>query len=412
MTTFLGTAHLITFILFINCAQGNFTVPVPRKPVLYAYGWPNANKVIASVKTISIEGIVSYDLFLEVGYCPDDSFNPSGKCSSNVTGFTPVDKCHHVENDSSSSTGKVLQCTVCNNSKKCESWGLFSRNKVICAYLEVTTLNGTVCSSCSCRAYSDILVILPAKSLQLLPVSQRELTVLWERPEEMESPILTYKLILRDHSGKCQGNIEDVDDQVQGNQTRNTYSFTNLMPWSSYSVIVCSFLLGGNLVNETTCTCGDHRHQPKGPVFNKTLPEEPTERPDIQPCQAQCSETNFTVTLTWKAGNMFIWNGIPEKSVIRIYQRNSSSQSLEEMYQNTSHNIGNLIKTVHVPLEPNYNGSLMRYSVSNLNSKQTYFSKVQLCSNGGCGPPSAMAVLSCNYCELLGPLSTGNGHKN
>lgn len=108
----------------------------------------------------------------------------------------------------------------------------------------------------------------------------------------------------------------------------------------------------------------------------------------------------------FKAGNMFIWNGIPEKSVIRIYQRNSSSQSLEEMYQNTSHNIGNLIKTVHVPLEPNYNGSLMRYSVSNLNSKQTYFSKVQLCSNGGCGPPSAMAVLSCNYCELLGPLST------
>lgn len=204
----------------------------------------------------------------------------------------------------------------------------------------------------------------------------------------------------------CLNFSKDVEDQLQGNQTTNTYSFTNLMPWSRYSVIVCLFLMGGISVNETTCTCGDHRHQPKGPVFNKTLPEEPTEGPDIQPCQAQCSGTNFTVTLKWKAGDSLVWNGIPEKSVIRIYQRNSSSQSLEELYQNKSL-FGSLMKTIHVPLAPNYNGSLVSYSVSNLNSKWTYLCEVQFCSNGGCGPPSAMAMLSCNSCELLGPLSTG-----
>ena len=36
--------------------------------------------------------------------------------------------------------------------------------------------------------------------------------------------------------------------------------------------------------------------------FTSSIPHllEPTERPDIRPCEAQCSETNFTVTLKWK----------------------------------------------------------------------------------------------------------------
>ena len=103
---------------------------------------------------------------------------------------------------------------------------------------------------------------------------------------------------------------------------------------------------------------------------------------------------------------MLIWNGIPKKSVIRIYRRNSSSQSIEHMHQ-TKSLTGSPIITVHFSLEPNYNGSLLRYSVGKLNSKVKYSHEVQFCSNGGCGP-SAMAALSCDSCELLG-LPSGNG---
>ena len=65
---------------------------------------------------------------------------------------------------------------------------------------------------------------------------------------------------------------QEVMDNVQGNKTKNAFSFTNLMPWSSYSVIVCPSMKTIN-VNKTTCTCGDYQHQPEGPVFNQTLPE-------------------------------------------------------------------------------------------------------------------------------------------
>ncbi|RMX56827.1 hypothetical protein pdam_00009934 [Pocillopora damicornis] len=380
--------------------QGNFTIPRPEKPVLYAFGWPNATCVTASVKTIDMDEIVSFaDLFLGE-CCPDDSFNPSGKCSSNMTGLIQGGRCLHNEDDSRSLTDKVLNCTVCNNSQMCEFFKWFSKKKTVCVYFKVTTLNGSVCPSCFCRSYLDILVIPPVRSLQLLPVSRRKLTVLWERPEGIHSESLTYNVILRDHLGKCQGKVEqEVMDNVQGNKTKNAFSFTNLMPWSSYSVIVCPSMKTIN-VNKTTCTCGDYQHQPEGPVFNQTLPEEPTERPDIRPCEAQCSETNFTVTLKWKANNLLIWNGIPKKSVIRIYRRNSSSQSIEHMHQ-TKSLTGSPIITVHFSLEPNYNGSLLRYSVGKLNSKVKYSYEVQFCSNGGCGP-SAMAALSCDSCELLG----------
>ena len=53
-----------------------------------------------------------------------------------------------------------------------------------------------------------VVVIPPVRSLQLLPVSRRKLTVLWERPEGIPNGMLNYKVILRDHLGKCQGNIK------------------------------------------------------------------------------------------------------------------------------------------------------------------------------------------------------------
>ena len=134
--------------------SGNFTIPRPEKPVLYAFGWPNATCVTASVKTIDMDETVSYaDLFLGE-CCPDDSFNPSGKCSSNMTGLIQGCRCLHNEDDSSSLTHKVLSCTVCNNSHGLLKW--FSKEKVVCAYFKVTTLNGSVCPSCFCRSYLDI----------------------------------------------------------------------------------------------------------------------------------------------------------------------------------------------------------------------------------------------------------------
>lgn len=65
---------------------------------------------------------------------------------------------------------------------------------------------------------------------------------------------------------------KDVVDNSQGKRTKNTVSYTNLMPWSSYSAIVCSST-SKIYVNKATCTCSDYRHQPEGPVFNQTLPE-------------------------------------------------------------------------------------------------------------------------------------------
>ena len=135
--------------------SGNFTILIPEKPVLSAFGWPNATCVTASVETIDMDEIVSYDLFFGE-LCPDDSFNSSGKCSSNMTGLIQGGRCLHNEDDSCSLTDKVLNCTVCNNSQMCEFLKWFSKKKTVCVYFKVTTLNGPVCSSCICRHYVDI----------------------------------------------------------------------------------------------------------------------------------------------------------------------------------------------------------------------------------------------------------------
>ena len=135
--------------------SGNFTIPRPEKPVLYAFGWPNATCVTTSVETIDMDEIVSYDLFFGES-CPDDSFNPSRKCSSNMTGLIQGGRCLHNEDDSCSLTDKVLNCTVGNHSQRCEFLKWLSKKKMVCVYFKVTTLNGSVCPSCFCRSYLDI----------------------------------------------------------------------------------------------------------------------------------------------------------------------------------------------------------------------------------------------------------------
>ena len=77
-------------------------------------------------------------------------------------------------------------------------------------------------------------------------------------------------------------------------------------------------------------------------------------------------------------------NGIPKKSVIRIFNPPSS------------------VPTVFsVPLEPNYNGSLETLTIRNLTIHSRYIAKLQFCSNGGCGPDFEQS-LGCDVCESLG----------
>ena len=52
------------------------------------------------------------------------------------------------------------------------------------------------------------------------------------------------------------------------------FNFTNLNPWSNYSVTICAGLqLMRIKVNTAVCTCGNDHHMPGGPIFNHTLPE-------------------------------------------------------------------------------------------------------------------------------------------
>ena len=81
-----------------------------------------------------------------------------------------------------------------------------------------------------------VVVIPPVRSLQLLPVSRRKLTVLWERPEGIHSETLTYNVILRDHLGKCQGNME-VHYQTCFQQFKMNASDTCLIPFNSNELI-------------------------------------------------------------------------------------------------------------------------------------------------------------------------------
>ena len=77
-------------------------------------------------------------------------------------------------------------------------------------------------------------------------------------------------------------------------------------------------------------------------------------------------------------------NGIPKTSEIRIF--NSSSPVPVTVFS--------------VPLEPNYNGSLVTLTISNLTSHSRHIAKVQFCSNGGCGPDIEQQ-LGCDVCESL-----------
>ena len=77
-------------------------------------------------------------------------------------------------------------------------------------------------------------------------------------------------------------------------------------------------------------------------------------------------------------------NGIPQKSVIKIFNSSSSVP----------------IAVFSVPLKHNYSNSLETSTIRNLPIHCNYTAKVQFCSNGGCGPDIAQP-LGCDVCESL-----------
>ncbi|KAL9985053.1 hypothetical protein ACROYT_G007410 [Oculina patagonica] len=384
-----------------NWGDGNNKVPTPKRPELFCFGWPNVTSVTVSIEEIPVDGIVQYDLFYN-RTCPFVSLNG---CSSAVTDLSLVEGCRRVENQTRTAVRtlatKDFSCTICNSTKNCYHMGI-TWDCDLCLYVRVNTSSGSshVCTEQNVKMK---IVFSPPKAIQLLAMAKKQLTVLWEHPEGIEPSelLINYKVILQDHFGQCSNFVK----KIYGNGKVNSHSFTDLSPWSNYSVTICSGLNMAYIpVNDTTCTCGDDHHLPGGPVFNHTLPEEPSEQPLLEPCEAFCDDTNFNATLKWKASSNLIWNGIPTKSVIRIWNSSSPDQEGNELGAPTA--------TFSVPLESNYNGSLVSLTV-NLSRHLKYIAKVQFCSNGGCGT-DVMTTLSCDVCESLAAPdpTSGNFSKN
>jgi len=127
--------------------------------------------------------------------------------------------------------------------------------------------------------------------------------------------------------------------------------------------------------------------------------DEPSKPPQLQPCEVLCEDESFSATLKWQPTDGLIWNGIPTRSLITIW--NSSAADDEN-------DLGSLAITLSVPLPTNYNGSMITYTMHNLSRTSNNLANVQLCSNGGCGPPAQMS-LSCEKCELLREPGTPTG---
>lgn len=83
-----------------------------------------------------------------------------------------------------------------------------------------------------------------------------------------------------------------------------------------------------------------------------------------------------------------MWNGIPTKSVIMIW---------DSLVVNNQANMGAPGINLSVPLLADYNGSLLTYTIHNLRLDGSFHYTVTFCSNGGCGP-AEYGTLSCDYC--------------
>lgn len=88
-----------------------------------------------------------------------------------------------------------------------------------------------------------------------------------------------------------------------------------------------------------------------------------------------------------------MWNGIPTKSVIMIW----NSSVVNDQTNLSASNI-----TLSVPLPADYNGALLTYTIHNLRGglHTSFHYKLEFCSNGGCGP-AEVGTLSCDSCTAI-----------
>ena len=146
--------HICYFYIFINLffyLSGNFTIPVPQNPSVFAFGWPPV-LVNVSFFAIPFQGTVQYDLLYN-RTCP---WLSDIECSEDTRNLTPVASCHRVEKQNSTHI-KRFSCVICNSTEKCRTMGI-SKDCDLCLYFKVNVTNPVVSSRHTCmqRGYLSI----------------------------------------------------------------------------------------------------------------------------------------------------------------------------------------------------------------------------------------------------------------
>jgi len=334
---------------------------------VFGFGYPTPVMVNASIKTIPLKGVVQYDVqFTNFTDWCDSQYN-----RGNVIA---LDGCHFTQNQTVSklNSGRSLDCTICNSTSSCKSLGI--RNGYFALWLIVKAQNRSFISSSCTPYYSDVVVVQP-RSFQVTATKRREVTASWEHQGPGRCVVM-----LNNHNGA----METCTERYIFYQEKITFN-NSVMPWTEYSLTVCcAFQVHQLGENKASCTCGKPPYViPSGTVSTRTLPEEPTEAPQLQPCKASCGE-RLNVTLTWTANDKQVWNGLPVTSTITVWS------IAQEKFDFPVINLS-------VPLPQDYSGSLVSYTIHNLAVEGTYRASVKFCSNGGCGPASE-ATLSCKQC--------------
>ncbi|XP_074612913.1 uncharacterized protein LOC141871095 isoform X2 [Acropora palmata] len=358
--------------------------PKVKKPIVFGFGYPTPVLVNASIKTIPLKGVVHYDLLFANSTDSCDSPHDKGNVIA-------LDGCHFTKNQTVSklNDGRSLDCTICNSTANCVSLGI---QKYFALWVIAKAKNFSS-NSCIGRLYDHIVVVQP-RSFQVTATKRRQITASWERPHEISYSdawsTMACVVMLSQGDGarkKC------VTHRIIEPKDVTPHTFNNrVMPWTEYSLTVCCafhlYQLGENC---SLCTCGKPPYFiPAGTVSIRTLPEEPTEAPELQPCKASCGE-RLNATLTWKANDKQVWNGFPVNSNITV--RRIADEKFDFPVINLS-----------VPLRQDYSGSWVSHTIHNLAVKGTFSVLVQFCSNGGCGPASE-ATVNCEQCLLINPVT-------
>ena len=139
--------------MFINLffyLSGNFTIPRPQKPSVFAFGLP-PGLVNVSLFTIPFKGTVQYDLLCgRTCQWPSDT-----ECSNDTRNLRPVASCHRVEKQNSTDI-KRFSCVICNSTEKCRTMGITNGDMCLYFKVNVTTPIASCRHICTQRNYADI----------------------------------------------------------------------------------------------------------------------------------------------------------------------------------------------------------------------------------------------------------------